>query len=725
MFERRLRFLLVLFGAAALVLLARLLQLQVVQGEVYRQHVQDLLRGTRESLPFVRGGIFDRQGRPLVTDAPCWQIAVDYRVLSYDASRLRSCTTAYGLKRRYAALAPGVDPGAAFAAELDEMWRRLAEFGEADPAELRGRRDQIIARVRRIRELVAARAGYDDEVVEERSAHAVIRELGAERHVEARTLFQRYPWVHIQPATVRRYHDAEPLAHILGRLGPVDAGDLERDPQADDRFARYLPDERIGQLGAEKLLDASLRGRRGELVRDRNGDTVPEEYLPAENGEDARLTLRADLQQRLYDLFARIVPTYPDVSGGCAVVLSVDTRDVLACVSYPSYDPAMFQENFTQLRDDTARLPLVFRAGATQYAPGSIVKPLIGIAALAEGKLGLGATEHCAGYLFPETPDAPASKCWEIEGTGQRMHHGDVDVVAALRGSCNLFMYKVGERLGVREITAWFDRVGIGRPTGVGLAEEVSGINPTPAYLASRGLPLTSGYARAYAIGQGEISVTPLQAANLIACYAGGSFRPLRLKLGAPLAEAAPLPGSPAQWRAIREGMYEVVNHPSGTAHKYVSFADDGYVLCGKTGSATAPARPTLYAVPAEDEAGAADVFYVPAGSRADALQRFELAHPGWTAKTDEMAVVSTWPADPPPLPKRLSHAWFGGFLQPRGAGGEPDWSRAPRIAFAVLVEFGGSGGRVSGPVAAELSRVLLDTLGPDLDPDGAPPDAP
>lgn len=720
MFERRVRRILIVLGGCAVVVITRLVELQIVRAEEFEERTQRLLSGTPETLPFVRGAIRDRLGAPLVCDEPCWSLCIDYRVLDYRPDRFAEHVRAYSLRQRYAAVAPSSDPvtqRALYESELDAMWRDVSDFAGESRGAILKRAEDIVQRVRRIRELHAARVGFDEPVREERWAHAILTDMDAAMQLAARERFRTLPWVRIQPATRRRYFDAVPFAHLLGRLGPVDADDLQRDPHGDDPFACYEADEWIGKSGVERMADEQLRGRRGELMRDRAGRFSREDVIEAQNGRDVRLTLRADLQHALYRLMEQMTARHPGVSGGCVVVLDVETRDLLACVSFPSYDPQTLRESYPRLRDDTVRLPLVFRAVATSYTPGSILKPLTCLAGLGTARINLSTSEYCSGHLFPDHPEAPASKCWPLEGTNQRMAHGAVDVVAALRGSCNVFMYHVGQRLGASELTQWFDMFGLGRTSGTGLPEEVAGINPTPGWLAARGSAVHAAHARLFSIGQGEVSVTPVQAANLMASYVSGRFQGIRLAASDPPGPAVQIVAEPAHVRAIRRGLYEVVNHPSGTAHKHVHFTDPNYALCGKTGSATVEPRPTMYAVPAVDAEGTEDWYYVPAGSRLDAIARFRNAFPGLEARVDAVQCVQRWPAAMPEH-GRHAHAWFAGFLLPRSASGEPQFDRVPRVAFAVLMEFGGSGGRVSGPAAAGVARVLLDILGPDLNPD-------
>jgi hypothetical protein len=160
--------------------------------------------------------------------------------------------------------------------------------------------------------------------------------------------------------------------------------------------------------------------------------------------------------------------------------------------------------------------------------------------------------------------------------------------------------------------------------------------------------------------------------------------------------------------------MYGVVNDPDGTAYHHARFENDRYALCGKTGSATAHPRPTAYRIPYVDERGDPMVTLVHAGARRPATRIFEREHPTAVLDPSGIEVARTWPPTPA-SDGEYAHAWFGGFLQALGPDGSPAWELTPRIAFAVLIEYGGSGGRTSGPLAREVAGELLAVFGPDL----------
>ncbi|MFQ5413256.1 MAG: penicillin-binding transpeptidase domain-containing protein [Phycisphaerae bacterium] len=722
MFETRLRVCLSLLGLAALAVVARLAQLQIVRGEAYRERVAALLVEKPQSLPFVRGRILDRVGDPLVSDEPSWDLCVDYAVIAHEPRHIRLAVHRWKRDQRYPGARSEDAIERAYRAEMEAVWRRIEDFTHAPNAGAQERfidPEGIYARVRAVHAAVAAHGGFERSVREEHEAHAVVTGLTRARQIVARQRFADCPWVSVRPSSIRRFAaDTEAFVHVLGRLGRVTAKHIEHDADAWDPFGKYLPDEHAGISGVERAAEQALRGRRGRIKKDRNGAVL--DVIQPENGADVTLTIDGRLQRRLYRLMGATLAEireerrtdYP--RAGAIVVLDIGTREVLALVSYPGFDPASLNEHYADLRDDTEAQPLRFRAVAHAFAPGSIVKPLVCLAGLVNGAITLETRETCAGYLHADTRSGP--RCWLVAGTGRRMAHGPVNVVEAIRGSCNIFMYRTGERVGVDRLCSTFRMAGLGRSTGIGLAEEVVGMNRNTAWrLENLGLPTTPGVAWNYAIGQGDLQMTPLQVANLVAVYATGRFRPVTLLRGGPPAPEWILPGTPAQWRAIRRGVYEVVNHPGGTAYRYAHLSDPQYpyALCGKTGTATTQPWPTSYNITYRDDAGVEKTVVIRAGAQAVAVARFRAEHPSVPGEI-QVRLATRWP---PPLSgnDRHAHAWFGGFLQPLAADGSPDWSQPAPVAISVLVEFGGSGGRVAGALARQVSGVVFELLGPDL----------
>lgn len=726
MFESRVRILLFVLAFFGAILVVRLADLQLVHASYYREKATGALKLQPRTLEPVRGRILDRLGRELAAEEPCWDIRISFDVLSMDDDAVDRWTRQLERQTYYGRALDQLDREQRlahveqrFRRDVDYMWDQIARFSGDDKRELLDRADRIRDRVHKIRDHVIKRLRYDTVIREERMAHTIVTGLNDQDQIAARALLGDYPWVSIEDASKRVYPGGEAYAHILGRLSyfdPLDEGQTD-DRTADRQAHDYRPNDQWGVSGVERVAERVMRGARGEFQESLKGEVLVD--TPAQNGRDVHLTIRSDLQQRLYRLMAEEVAAIPDSPGGAIVVLDVQSREALAMVSYPGYDPNRFREDYDELVRDTIRQPLRFRAVANHYAPGSIVKPLVCLAGLNSGVIALNSLIECQGYLFPSNHSA--WRCWAPAGSSERKRHGAINPTQAIKHSCNIFMYSVGQMLGVTRLCDYFSMAGFGRAS-TGLIEETSGIVPTPQWLAQRGQAAGDGKARHLAIGQAEVSATPIQAANLMAVYASGVYRPVALVRELADGAVEPLPGSPADWRAIRDGMFGVVNDTDGTAYASAHWDNPRYALCGKTGSAQTGRKAVEYEAVCVDGHGRERTIVLAADSRRFAEDRLQQmfrdeAYDGYAFDRDDINIHAWWPRSEPAEGQMYSNAWFAGYLQAIDADGRPT-GQTPRIALAVMVEFGGSGGRVGAPIARKVAQMVVDTLGDDLDPD-------
>lgn len=698
MFERRLKVLLWLLGLVTAVWVGRLAQLQALDGDKHRRRAERLLVRPPRYIPCARGAILDRAGRVLAADEPCWDICMDYGLLSGEPDYLR------GLARRLGLDPDNPDEAKETSERIDQIWKRVAEQAALPVAELKRRGAAVCLRVEAVRDYVSARSGYRVKVREETLPHPIVAGLDDQQAVAAKIALARLPGVEVRTSTKRRVLDDPSLPHLVGRVGKVSAEDLQSDAFADDDLARLLPADVKGKSGAERLLDDRLRGRRGQVVEDRDGEVLGR--TEPRRGQDVALSIDLAVQRRVYEVVGQAVAAYPQATGGSAVILQVATRQVLAMVSYPGYRASELNSRYSELLDDTKGTPLRFRAVANCYAPGSVCKPPALVAALSEGVCEATTTIACAGYLFPELRDR--WRCWRPAGVGEPKHHGPMSPEEAIKNSCNIFFYTIGERLGAPRLCEWLGRFGIGRPPGTGLIEERPGVLPTPRWLARhRNRRVTAGDGRNFAIGQGEVSASPLQAANLAATLACGTYRaPTLLRDDAePRAEQV-LPVRPEHWEIVRRGMYRVVNEPGGTAARYISFESDEFDLYGKSGSAEAQRVALAFRVTYADQ-DELRTEIVRARYLGEARTRFRQHHPDVAREAiTACEPIEWWPPPAGTSGRPPSHAWFVGFLKPKdGSGLKPQ----ARVAMAAVIEYGGGGSQVAGPVVADLARVLTD----------------
>jgi cell division protein FtsI/penicillin-binding protein 2 len=673
MFERRLKILLIVLAMPAVMVCLRLVQLQVLLAEEYREHAEQMLLRPAHVFPFLRGDITDHEGRKLAFDAPSWNICVHYGVLARDRAYLRALA-----RKRFPDLT-GEQAAAALEREIEASWAAIAECTGVTREALEARAGSVVRGVRLVKEVVSRRRGVETVVREEQMVQPIVRELDQRLGVLARERLRAYEWVEVVADQKRMYAGGPAVGHLAGRMGEVGKAQLENQPDAEGELAdlaRYQARERYGVQGFEAFGERWLRGRRGRVREDVYGNPVGE-AIPPEDGRSLRLTIDLSLQQALYDQMHAAVSRTPFSTGGVAIVLDVPSRQVLAMVSYPSFDPNASVAERAQLARDRLHQPLSFRAVGGYYPPGSIVKPMLLAGAMADGLVNSGTRITCEQYLIRDPPR------WRCAG-----YHGSIEPVFALQHSCNIFFYVLGERMGVERMSHWMSQFGFGRRTGTGLREEQPGILPTtPGVGASRNV----------SIGQGEVTVTPIQIANMIATIATGAHRPVTLWADDPSPRPSTrLPVPQEAWRLIREGMFQVINAYGGTAYQHARLTGVGdYVLLGKTGSAQAPRHvlERLYTCHFPDR-----VEEIPAPDRQTLARQFP------EATIAGGRPYRTWP----PADVDATHAWFAGYLTSRSHYLEPSNAGNLNVAIVVLIEYGEHGGAVAGPVALEMIRTVL-----------------
>ncbi len=454
------------------------------------------------------------------------------------------------------------------------------------------------------------------------------------------------PGVLIDVGQSRLYPHGTMTAHVLGYVAAVNEAEANG-----DRLL-LLPGFRIGKNGVEKIHDLALRGKGGSSQIEVNafGRVIRElSRQEGQPGADVRLSIDLDVQRKVASLL-------PAVSSS-AVVLDIRNGQILALASTPSFDPNAFNRGLTpdewRYLSQNPMAPLINKAIAGQYAPGSTFKIVVALAALDAGVIGTDTDFYCNGSL---ALGSSRFHCWKKEG------HGRVSLRDGMKWSCDVFFYEVARKLGIDRIAAMAERLGLGQTLLTDLPGEQPGLIPTRAWkLKATGTSWQGGENLVAGIGQGFITTTPLQLAVMTARVASGGLAVLpRLTLDAPppggdAPQFADLGIKPEHIRIILDAMDAVVNEPRGTANG-ARIKEADMAMGGKTG--TSQVRRISKA---ERDRG--------------------------VIKNEDLP----W--------ERRDHALFVAYAP----------VKAPRFSAAVVVEHGGGGSAVAAPLVRDILRFVQE----------------
>lgn len=451
------------------------------------------------------------------------------------------------------------------------------------------------------------------------------------------------PGVAIQPEYQRNYPLGNYAAHVIGYVGEISESQLK-----DQEFLDVQAGRIIGQYGLEQTFDTHLLGETGRKVIEVDAFGYPKRSLsiqPPLAGDDLYLTIDIRLQRLAEDLLGE--------EAGAIVALDPWNGDVLALASQPGFNPndlsgGISPQAWQQLLQDS-RHPLTNRAIQGQYPPGSTFKIVMAAALLETQAMKATDSMTCHG-TFPF--GRRVFRDWKRGG------HGSVDLTKAIAESCDVYFYKVGNQLGIDPISRYSRQFGLGSKTGIALSSERSGLVPSREWKQkNRSEPWYPGETISVAIGQGFLSVTPIQMAKVVSIVAtNGEMVQPRLLKGVRLRRTGnfkeePLPStqqasiSSQTFFQIKKGLAAVVT--KGTAKQ----AQSNIVsIAGKTGTAQVVALK-------DDE--------------------------------DKTEVRK----------KHRDHAWFVAFAP----------VEKPKIAVAVIVEHMGHGGSAAAPLAKTIIEAYMN----------------
>lgn len=510
------------------VLVYRYYSLQITQHQDFLTQ-SDRNRIRVEVIPPTRGQIVDRKGRVLAANKPTFVVGV--------------------IKER--------------SEDLDQLVDQLADRLALTPRELDAFQERSLRRAPF--EAVPIKLGLDD---------AALATVAVD--------FHQLPGVVVDAQLTRDYPYGESLSHVLGYVGRVSAEDLlELDNE------RYRGTLHTGKVGLEKRYEPLLHGQPGFQHVETNAHgrllRVLEQQAPVP-GQNLRLYLDLDLQREAAAALGD--------QRGAVVALDPLTGGVLAMVSNPSYDANLFVEgisytDYAELRG-SLDTPLLNRAVQGQYPPGSTIKPLLGLGALAEG------------FVTPETA-VPDPGWYRLPGDTRRYrdwtlrvrgggHADTVDLRMAIAESCDTYYYDLAHRMGIDTMADLLTPYGLGQKTGVDTTGEQPGIMPSTEWKRrAMGEVWYPGETISAGIGQGYMLATPLQLAQatMVIANKGESFVPSVVhRVGDLIVGGVQRPAltiAEEDWQAVVAGMVDVVHSPRGTAAAIGKGLK--YSMAGKTGT--------------------------------------------------------------------------------------------------------------------------------------------
>jgi|WetSurMetagenome_2_1015567.scaffolds.fasta_scaffold00084_6 penicillin-binding protein 2 len=381
-----------------------------------------------------------------------------------------------------------------------------------------------------------------------------------------------FPELFIQTDVGREYPFGKVGAHIIGYLGK-----LSQAQAGLPEFSNLPPETLIGQWGIESLYDSHLRGVAGGKIIEVDALGREQRFIqdkPAIRGKDVILSIDIAMQKAIEDAFGE--------KAGALVALKVDTGEVLALESLPSFDPNKFThgikaEDWKALMSDK-RKPMMNRALQSQYPPGSTFKVAMAVAGLETGVITPDTTFNCSGGI---TYGKWTFGCWRKGG------HGSVNLHRAIKESCDVYFYELGKRLGINRIHKYATALGLGSDTGLGLQKERQGLIPNTEWKRARrgGAEWYLGETFNASIGQGYVAVTPIQLALMTATVSNGGsvMQTTLIKDPKEVHVRSKIDLDPETVRLILKGLSAVVNEDGGTARIAASSI---VKIGGKTGTA-------------------------------------------------------------------------------------------------------------------------------------------
>ena len=520
-----------------IILIVQLFNLQVVHGESYRE--QSNTRLSRSSvIKAARGSILDRSGNELAGVKTENNIEI-YKTNISDEELNKSVLNLVELLNKYEigyddTFPVKINPFE-FTISGDELtnWKKKYKIAEEATAEeafykFKNKYEITNDNVEEIRKIISIRYIITTTGYSATKSITIATNVNEEVVAQISERNSDFPGVSISTNEARTYLAGNLAAHVIGYTGKIKEDEYNANKDI------YSIDDIIGKTGIEYVFEKYLKGTDGEKQVEMSVDGTITGETVAKNaiaGSDVVLTIDSNLQKVTQDSLENCInkirsggfaQTY-DAQGGAAVVMNVNTGEVLATASYPTFEPQWFvggisQENWAYLRDDS-RHPQLNKTIQSTYEPGSTFKMVTAIAGLETGAITTKERINDTGVYRKYNMEW---KCWYY--TSYHRGHGYQNVTQALQHSCNYFFYETGDRMGIDNLSKYALHFGLGKKTGIELPNEKEGAvasKETYAKLRNGGR-IGPGDVLNASIGQGDNNFTPMQIAKYISSIANG-----------------------------------------------------------------------------------------------------------------------------------------------------------------------------------------------------------
>ena len=604
-----------------IVLLVQLFNLQIVNGAEYRE--QSNTRLTRESiLEAARGDITDHTGNKLATtklgyNVELYKTKVTTNELNQSLLKLINILEQNGDK--YVDELPiQINPFSFTNAdeESQRKWKKNNNIDENKTAEecfniLKEEYEINADNIEDTRKIMALRYEISINGYSSTKTVTLAENISEISQLQINEQSAKLPGITVTSKPIRTYPSGTLAAHVLGNVGQISSDEYA------SRKDEYDINDIIGKTGIEYIFEEYLKGEDGVKQIDMSvegaitGENVSKEAI---SGSDVVLTIDANLQRVAEESLRENIRKISsgekgeafETNSGAAVVMNVNTGEVLAMVSLPDYDPEDFVDGLSEQQSEELKngtKSQYNRAITGSYAPGSTFKMVTALAALESGNVTVNEEIRDTGVY----PHYHHPVCWIW--TSNRIGHGYLNVTDAIKHSCNYFFYEMGYRMGIDTLAQYATYLGLGQKTGIELPNESAGELASKETAEKHGVQWYAGDVLSAAIGQTYNNFTPLQMVRYTSVIANGgkSIKPTIVK-SIIKADGTEVPKEEVEQfvnnklgytpteenyqfkeeyiNAVKEGMRGVTSESGGTA--YSTFKDFNIEVGGKTGSAQA-----------------------------------------------------------------------------------------------------------------------------------------